>query len=171
MSDRFRCTTCSPLLDCMVFDGGMLSIASHIRTEDGRACTRRHLIQQTKRYHQPSPLYCTPCHAHFIISSMLAWRLQGVSDLIVSQPRSLLLTQAKTRAFNIGEFVDNQPQQPIPKSLQGHEDELLDFKTRCRKTCHRILRLLALGLEVGSLSSSCYLSAFLHKRTECLSRF
>ncbi|ERF76489.1 hypothetical protein EPUS_06151 [Endocarpon pusillum Z07020] len=51
-------------------------------------------------------------------------------------------------AFNIGEFIDNQPQQPIPKSLQGHEDELLDFETRCRKTCHRILKLLALGLEI-----------------------
>ena len=89
MSDRFRCTTCSPLLDCMVFDGGMLSIASYIRTEDGRACTRRHLIQPTKRYHQPSPLSYTQCHAHFIISSMLAWRLQGVSKLPTRQATSL----------------------------------------------------------------------------------
>jgi isopenicillin N synthase-like dioxygenase len=40
----------------------------------------------------------------------------------------------------------------MPKCLQGHEAELLDFEARCRKTCHRILRLLALGLEVCSNS-------------------
>ena len=59
----------------------------------------------------------------------------------------------------MGEFLNGHPQQPIPISLQEHEAELLAFETRCRKTCHQILRLLALGLEV-SHSRPVFLSFF-----------
>jgi isopenicillin N synthase-like dioxygenase len=55
------------------------------------------------------------------------------------------------RAFNIGEFVNDAPQQAMPECFKGQEAHLLDFESRCRKLCHRILRLLAIGLEVGDI--------------------
>lgn len=73
---------------------------------------------------------------------------------------SVLTWSQSTRAFNIGEFIEDRPQQPIPKSLQGYECELLEFETRCRRTCHRILRLLALGLEVSTPNH--FLTSLLH---------
>lgn len=57
-----------------------------------------------------------------------------------------------TRAMNFGEFRDGKAQQPIPSSLVPHERELCHFAELCNKTCSRILKLMALGLEVSLLS-------------------
>ncbi|KKZ68776.1 hypothetical protein EMCG_00989 [[Emmonsia] crescens] len=51
-------------------------------------------------------------------------------------------------AMNFGEFKDNKPQQELPRSLVPHEAELARFMDLCRKTCNRILALLALGLDI-----------------------
>ncbi|KIW64250.1 hypothetical protein PV04_09197 [Phialophora macrospora] len=51
-------------------------------------------------------------------------------------------------AFNIGEFVDRKPQQPIPNFLESHISELAEFERTCKQTCDRVLDLLGLGLEV-----------------------
>src|SRR5436190_15538661 len=61
--------------------------------------------------------------------------------------------QSLPRAINFGEFVNNKPQQPLPKCLISHEAELGRFMGLCRKTCDRILTLLALGLEVSFLDA------------------
>lgn len=50
--------------------------------------------------------------------------------------------------MNFGEFTAGKAQQPLPPSLSPHEAILDNFSTLCRKTCDRILTLLALGLEV-----------------------
>ncbi|KAK2804201.1 hypothetical protein FQN51_002290 [Onygenales sp. PD_10] len=51
-------------------------------------------------------------------------------------------------AMNFGELLNNKFQQPLPPSLLPHEAELANFMTLCRKTCDRILELLALGLDI-----------------------
>ncbi|ODM18013.1 hypothetical protein SI65_06801 [Aspergillus cristatus] len=50
--------------------------------------------------------------------------------------------------MNFGEFTGGKAQQPLPPSLSPHEATLANFSTLCRKTCDRILTLLALGLQV-----------------------
>lgn len=55
--------------------------------------------------------------------------------------------------MNFGEFQNGKAQQPLPPSLEPHEHDINRFFTLCRKTCDRILTLLALGLEVGVLPS------------------
>ncbi|KAE8374080.1 hypothetical protein BDV26DRAFT_270714 [Aspergillus bertholletiae] len=52
-------------------------------------------------------------------------------------------------AFNFGEFKDGKAQQPLPQSLVSHEPEIAHFADLCNKTCDRILKLLALGLEIS----------------------
>jgi isopenicillin N synthase-like dioxygenase len=52
------------------------------------------------------------------------------------------------RAMNFREFKDGKAQQPLPPALIPHEAEINNFLVLCQKTCHRILSLLALGLEV-----------------------
>ncbi|KAB8235115.1 putative oxidoreductase, 2OG-Fe(II) oxygenase family [Aspergillus alliaceus] len=51
-------------------------------------------------------------------------------------------------AFNFGEFKDGKAPHPLPKSLASHEAEIAHFADLCNKTCSRILKLLALGLEI-----------------------
>jgi isopenicillin N synthase-like dioxygenase len=52
-------------------------------------------------------------------------------------------------AFNIGEFTaDGNAQQPLPRALSDHEDELWEFEKLCKSTCNKVLDLLAMGLEV-----------------------
>ncbi|RAQ43639.1 oxidoreductase [Aspergillus flavus] len=51
-------------------------------------------------------------------------------------------------AFNFGEFKDGKAQHPLPRSLTSHEPEIAHFADLCNKTCDRILKLLALGLEI-----------------------
>jgi isopenicillin N synthase-like dioxygenase len=51
-------------------------------------------------------------------------------------------------AFNMGDFVNGKPTQPMPKSLTLHVDELADFNQRCKSLCHLILELFAQGLDI-----------------------
>ncbi|GFF47634.1 UPF0676 protein C1494.01 [Aspergillus udagawae] len=51
-------------------------------------------------------------------------------------------------AMNFGEFKDGKAQQPLPPSLAPHEAEIGQFASLCSKTCNRILKLLALGLQI-----------------------
>ena len=52
------------------------------------------------------------------------------------------------RAFNIGEFVQGKPQQPLPQALQVREGEIGQFADLCRQLCMRLLELCAIGLKV-----------------------
>lgn len=51
-------------------------------------------------------------------------------------------------AMNFDEFKDGKAQQPLPPSLAPHEAEIGHFASLCNKTCNRILKLLALGLQI-----------------------
>lgn len=51
-------------------------------------------------------------------------------------------------AFNMGEFKDGKPQQPMTKLFTNHLSELAAFEATCQQVCKRVLDLLALGLEV-----------------------
>ncbi|PLB33147.1 uncharacterized protein BDW47DRAFT_130190 [Aspergillus candidus] len=50
--------------------------------------------------------------------------------------------------MNFGEFQNGKAQQPLPQSLATHEAEIAHFADLCTRTCNRILKLLALGLEI-----------------------
>lgn len=52
------------------------------------------------------------------------------------------------RAFNLGEFLEEKPQQSLPESLKKYERELGRFESLCHSLCLRLLRLFALGLKV-----------------------
>jgi isopenicillin N synthase-like dioxygenase len=54
----------------------------------------------------------------------------------------------QNRALNFGEFKDGKLQQPIPPALEPHENDIKHFTELCNKTAARVMRLLALGLEV-----------------------
>ncbi len=71
-----------------------------------------------------------------------------IGDLLVNR-----IVIDESRAFNFGEFVDGKPKQKLPKSFASHIAELADFEERCSSTCHRIFRLLAMGLEVHAFLS------------------
>ncbi|OJJ50971.1 hypothetical protein ASPZODRAFT_126948 [Penicilliopsis zonata CBS 506.65] len=51
-------------------------------------------------------------------------------------------------AMNFGEFKDGKAQQPLPPALTPHEAEIAHFAALCNKTCSRILKLMALGLDI-----------------------
>lgn len=53
-----------------------------------------------------------------------------------------------TRAMNFGEFANGKAQQLLPPSLASHEAELNRFGRLCHELCVKLLRLLALGLQV-----------------------
>ncbi|RAH45787.1 2-oxoglutarate and iron-dependent oxygenase domain-containing protein, partial [Aspergillus brunneoviolaceus CBS 621.78] len=72
-------------------------------------------------------------------------RLQRVSQPLPLLPSSSAHKRAN-RAFNFGEFINNQAQQPLPPALAPHEAEIAHFAELCQKTCARVLTLLALGL-------------------------
>jgi isopenicillin N synthase-like dioxygenase len=54
----------------------------------------------------------------------------------------------RIRAFNINEFVDGEPQQPLPDALAPHEADIGAFAKTCRSICTRVLELIALGLAI-----------------------
>lgn len=54
--------------------------------------------------------------------------------------------------MNFDEFKDGKAQQPLPPSLAPHEAEIGHFASLCNKTCNRILKLLALGLQVRTIN-------------------
>ena len=51
--------------------------------------------------------------------------------------------------MNIGELSRGIRPQVLPPMLQTRQTEIIDFEIRCRTLCSRLLRLFALGLEVG----------------------
>ncbi|TKA72519.1 hypothetical protein B0A49_02469 [Cryomyces minteri] len=53
-------------------------------------------------------------------------------------------------AFNIGEYIDNRAQQPLPPPLVPYEDRIGAFFAACHALCNRILRLFAIALEIPS---------------------
>ncbi|EED22027.1 oxidoreductase, 2OG-Fe(II) oxygenase family, putative [Talaromyces stipitatus ATCC 10500] len=52
------------------------------------------------------------------------------------------------RALNFGEFKNGKLQQPLPPALEPHEGDIKHFTNLCNKTAARVMRLLALGLEI-----------------------
>jgi hypothetical protein len=85
--------------------------------------------------------------------SSSARRLEGVSVLAL-EPSLDGIDVDGSRAFNFGEFVNGKPKQKVPRSFANHIKELADFEERCSATCHRIFRLLAMGLEVCAFNTS-----------------
>ncbi|KAK4908401.1 hypothetical protein LTR66_017566, partial [Elasticomyces elasticus] len=64
-------------------------------------------------------------------------------------------------AFNFGEFsADGKPQQVMPQCLNKEDivSELYEFESACRATCHRILDLIGIGLEIDSEDSDTWFS-------------
>ncbi|KAI9713516.1 MAG: hypothetical protein M1820_000898 [Bogoriella megaspora] len=53
-------------------------------------------------------------------------------------------------AFNLGEFADGKAQQPLPKTMIPHEEDIHQFTVSCHRLCNRILRLFASGLEISN---------------------
>lgn len=56
------------------------------------------------------------------------------------------------RAFNLGEFKDGKPQQPLPASFADRETELNEFQSLCHNLCLKLLRLFAIALNVSTQS-------------------
>ncbi|KAH8683829.1 oxidoreductase [Ilyonectria robusta] len=56
--------------------------------------------------------------------------------------------------FNLGEFVEGKAQQPLPKSLASHEQEIGQFGRLCHALCVKLLRLLAIGLKIDDTNGS-----------------
>lgn len=75
-----------------------------------------------------------------------------LSSHLIRITKTVQADTTSIRAMNFGEFKDGKAQQPIPSSLVPHERELCHFAELCNKTCSRILKLMALGLEVSLLS-------------------
>lgn len=51
--------------------------------------------------------------------------------------------------MNIGEYIDGKAQQPLPPTLVNHESDIGDFSKKCSELCMKLLRLLAVGLQVS----------------------
>jgi len=64
------------------------------------------------------------------------WLSRGVEKL---DPTTQQRPDVK-EAFNIGEPVDGQFQQPMPKQLESHVETMIDFQRRCHQLCQAILQ-------------------------------
>ena len=51
--------------------------------------------------------------------------------------------------MNIGEYINGKAQQPLTPILKSHEVEIGDFSKLCSNLCMKLLRLLAVGLQVS----------------------
>ena len=56
------------------------------------------------------------------------------------------------QAFNLKEPIAGTWQQPMPATLIAQEEDLKDFHRRCRNMSDRILRLIAMGLEIPDVN-------------------
>ncbi|THW09459.1 iron/ascorbate family oxidoreductase [Aureobasidium pullulans] len=56
----------------------------------------------------------------------------------------------KHRAFNLGEFTNNKPNQPLPKPFSNNVNTVADFSNSCHALCNRILELFAEALDIPS---------------------
>ena len=66
----------------------------------------------------------------------------------------LFLCTDVARALNIGEYNDGKAQQPLTPLLKTHETQIGKFSKSCRDLCTKLLRLLAMGLQVSKNASS-----------------
>ena len=71
----------------------------------------------------------------------------------------------KDRAFNIAEYADGKPQQPLPKALGPHVKDLGQFADLCHDLCNKLLGLFALGLKMCSFIASIACEADLQLRS------
>ncbi|KXJ92765.1 2OG-Fe(II) oxygenase superfamily protein [Microdochium bolleyi] len=52
-------------------------------------------------------------------------------------------------AFNFGSFKDGRATQPVPASMDAHQEELAAFRNACHTLCRKLLLLFGIGLEVS----------------------
>ncbi|TIA19400.1 iron/ascorbate family oxidoreductase [Aureobasidium pullulans] len=53
-------------------------------------------------------------------------------------------------AFNLGEFTNNKPNQPLPKPFSNNVNTVADFSKSCHALCNKILELFAEALDIPS---------------------
>ena len=68
----------------------------------------------------------------------------------LERPSGISRMLTSDRAFNIGEPINGQLQQPLPGPLRTHDGDFAGFFNACHTLCNRILMLLAKALEVIS---------------------
>jgi len=65
-------------------------------------------------------------------------------------PHDPLFTPATVnRAFNFGEFINAEPQQPVPPSIAHQSDQISAFHDLCYKMSLKLNTLLGIGLQVN----------------------
>ncbi|KAI6817324.1 Clavaminate synthase-like protein [Hortaea werneckii] len=74
----------------------------------------------------------------------VGWLSQGIEKL---DPATQKRPDIK-EAFNMGEPVNNQIQQPLPQPLKPHAQTLITFQTKCHALCKKILTHFATALEI-----------------------
>ena len=74
----------------------------------------------------------------------VGWLSQGIEKL---DPATQKRPDIK-EAFNIGEPINNQLQQPLPQPLQPHSQTLMAFQNKCHALCQTILTHFATALEI-----------------------
>ncbi|KAK4539169.1 hypothetical protein LTR36_001192 [Oleoguttula mirabilis] len=73
------------------------------------------------------------------------WLSQGVEKL---DPMTQKRPDVK-EAFNVGEPVGGELQQPLPKPLRPHEQTIIDFQRKCHRLCQRVLQVFAIALGIN----------------------
>ena len=74
----------------------------------------------------------------------VGWLSQGIEKL---DPTTQKRPDIK-EAFNMGEPINNQLQQPLPQPLKPHAQTLITFQNKCHALCQRILTHFATALEI-----------------------
>ncbi|GAB1741258.1 hypothetical protein NU219Hw_g6499t1 [Hortaea werneckii] len=74
----------------------------------------------------------------------VGWLSQGIEKL---DPATQTRPDIK-EAFNMGEPIRNQLQQPLPQPLQPHAQILITFQNKCHALCQTILTHFATALEI-----------------------
>ncbi|KAI7320685.1 Clavaminate synthase-like protein, partial [Hortaea werneckii] len=74
----------------------------------------------------------------------VGWLSQGIEKL---DPATQKRPDIK-EAFNIGEPIHNQLQQPLPQPLKPHSQTLITFQNKCHALCQTILTHFATALEI-----------------------
>ncbi|RMY67112.1 hypothetical protein D0863_08013 [Hortaea werneckii] len=74
----------------------------------------------------------------------VGWLSQGIEKL---DPATQKRPDIK-EAFNMGEPINNQLQQPLPQPLKPHAQTLITFQNKCHALCQTILTHFATALEI-----------------------
>ncbi|KAI7185034.1 iron/ascorbate family oxidoreductase [Hortaea werneckii] len=74
----------------------------------------------------------------------VGWLSQGIEKL---DPTTQKRPDIK-EAFNMGEPMHNQLQQPLPQPLKPHAQTLITFQNKCHALCQRILTHFATALDI-----------------------